>query len=202
LLPRVVPWLIQRYIEQIVTSGIADSFEEVLASRGLGPTPQPADPPAVVFVDISGYTNVTEQQGDAVAVRMATTLQQRAEQVAADHGGRVVKLLGDGAMMQFNDAAGGVRAATELVGALSSTLGTGVHAGVHAGPVIERDRDLFGSTVNLAARVSTAAGRGEVLVTEIITQLADLDAATFEEIDPACLKGVSTPVRLFRVRAS
>ena len=75
LLPRVVPWLIQRYIEQIVTSGIADSFEEVLASRELGPTPQPADPPAVVFVDISGYTNVNEQQGDAVAVRMATTLQ-------------------------------------------------------------------------------------------------------------------------------
>ena len=202
LLPRLVPWLIQRYIEQIVTSGIADGFEEVLASRGLGPPPQPADPPAVVFVDISGYTDVTEQRGDAVAVRMATTLQQRAEQVAADRGGRVVKLLGDGAMMQFRDAGGGVRAAIDLVRSLSTTLGTTAHAGVHAGPVIERDRDLFGSTVNLAARVSTAAAAGEVLVTEAVTQLADLDPATFEEIDPASLKGVSTPVRLFRVRAS
>jgi adenylate cyclase len=202
LLPRLVPWLIQRYIEQIVTSGIADSFEEVLASRGLGPPPQPADPPAVVFVDISGYTDVTEQRGDAVAVRMATTLQHRAEQVAADRGGRVVKLLGDGAMMQFRDAGGGVRAAIDLVRSLSTTLGTTAHAGVHAGPVIERDRDLFGSTVNLAARVSTAAAPGEVLVTEAIRQLADLDPATFEEIDPASLKGVSTPVRLFRVRAS
>jgi hypothetical protein len=46
LLPRLVQWLIQRYIEQTVTSGIADNFEEVLASRGLGPVPEAADPPA------------------------------------------------------------------------------------------------------------------------------------------------------------
>lgn len=201
LLPRLLPWLIQRYVEQIVTSGIADSFEEVLASRGLGPAPQPVDPPAVVFVDISGYTDVTEQRGDAAAVRLATTLQQRAEQVAAERGGRIVKLLGDGAMMQFRDAGGGVRAASDLVKTLGTTHGVTAHAGVHAGPVIERDRDLFGSTVNLASRVSTAAAPGEVLVTEAITQLADLDASTFEEIDPASLKGVPTPVRLFRVRA-
>jgi len=49
--------------------------------------------------------------------------------------------------------------------------------------------------------VSTAAAPGEVLVTEAITRLAHLGAATFEEIDPASLKGVSTPVRLFPVRA-
>src|SRR5439155_18183983 len=174
LLPRIVPWLIQRYVEQIVTSGIADSFEEVLASRGLGPAPQPGDPPAVVFVDISGYTDVTEQRGDAAAVRLATTLQQRAEQVAAERGGRVVKLLGDGAMMQFRDAGSGVRAASDLVKTLGTTHGVTAHAGVHAGPVIERDRDLFGSTVNLASRVSTAAAPGEVLVTEAITRLAHL----------------------------
>ena len=84
---------------------------------------------------------------------------------------------------------------------LGTTHGVTAHAGVHAGPVIERDRDLFGSTVNLASRVSTAAAPGEVLVTEAITRLAHLGAATFEEIDPASLKGVSTPVRLFRVRA-
>ena len=200
LLPRLIQWLIQRYIEQTVTSGIADNFEEVLASRGLGPAPEPADPPAVVFVDISGYTRVTEQRGDDVAVGIATALQRRAEQVAADRGGRVVKLLGDGAMLHFRDAKAGVHAAIELVRTLSSDLGLPAHGGVHAGRVIERDRDLFGSTVNLASRVSGVAGPGEVLVTEAVTRLANLDAASIEEVDPLPLKGVSEPVRLFRLR--
>jgi class 3 adenylate cyclase len=200
LLPRLTTWLIQRYIEQSVTSGIADNFEEVLASRGLGPAPEPADPPAVLFIDISGYTKVTEQRGDEAAVGMATALQRRAERVAADRGGRVVKLLGDGAMLRFDEATSGVQAAIELVRTVSADLGVPAHAGVHAGRVIERDRDLFGSTVNLAARVSGAAGPGEVLVTEAVTRLANLDASQLELVDPVSLKGVPSPVRLFRLR--
>jgi adenylate cyclase len=199
LLPPLVNWLSQRYIEQTVTSGIADDFEEVLASRGLGPAPEPADPPAVLFVDISGYTKATEQRGDDVAVGLATALQRRAEQVAVDRGGRVVKLLGDGAMLHFKDASSGVQAAIELVRTVSADLGLPAHGGVHAGRVIERDRDLFGSTVNLASRVSRAAGPGEVLVTEAVTRFANLEAARIEEVDPVSLKGVQEPVRLFRI---
>jgi class 3 adenylate cyclase len=123
LLPRLVEWLIQRYIEQTVTSGMADNFEEVLASRGLAPPPEPEDPPAIVFVDISGYTTVTEARGDDIAVRIATTLQRRADQVAADRGGRVVKLLGDGAMLHFRDVSAAVQAATELVWTSALTSG-------------------------------------------------------------------------------
>jgi class 3 adenylate cyclase len=199
LLPRLVDWLIQRHIERIVTSGIADNFEQVLASRGLGPAPEPAEPPAVLFVDISGYTKVTEQRGDDIAVDIATALQRRAEQVAAERGGRVVKLLGDGAMLHFRDAAAGVRAATELVGRLSKDLGLPAHGGVHVGRVIERDRDLFGSTVNLAARVAGVAEPGEVLVTEAAMRLAKLDPTGVKEVDPMPLKGVLEPVRLFRI---
>ncbi|HEX9375842.1 MAG TPA: adenylate/guanylate cyclase domain-containing protein [Actinomycetota bacterium] len=200
MLPRLTRWLIQRHIEQAVTSGIADNFEEVLASRGLGPSPEPAEPPAVLFVDISGFTNVTEQRGDDVAVGIATALQRRAEQVAARRGGRMVKLLGDGAMLHFRDAGPAVHAAVELVRTLREDLGLPAHAGIHAGRVIERDRDLFGSTVNLASRVSGVAGPGDVLVTEAVVRLADLDPATVEEVDPVALKGVGDPVRLFRVR--
>jgi class 3 adenylate cyclase len=199
LQPRLVQWLIQRYIEQTVTAGIADNFEEVLASRGLGPAPEPPDPPTVVFIDVSGYTKLTEQRGDDIAVGIATALQRRAEQVAANRGGRVVKLLGDGAMLLFRDANNGVQAATELVRTLGTDLGLPAHGGVHAGRVIERDRDLFGSTVNLASRVSGAAGPGEVLVTEAVTRLANLDTARTEEIDPVPLKGILEPVRLFRI---
>jgi uncharacterized protein (TIGR01319 family) len=111
LLPRLAGWLIERYVEQTVTSGIADIFEEVLASRGLAPEPGPVDPPAVVFVDVSGFTGITEQRGDEAAVGIATALQQRAERVASERGGRVVKLLGDGAMLYFREAAAAARAA-------------------------------------------------------------------------------------------
>ena len=202
LLPRLTRWLIQRYIEQIVTAGIAENFEELLASRGLGPAPEPADPPAVVFVDITGYTTITEQRGDEAAVHIATALQQRAEQVAAERGGRVLKLLGDGAMLLFGDPGAGVDAATSLVRMLREDLGVEAHGGVHVGRVIERDRDLFGSTVNVAARVSAAAGPGEVLVTDAAARATGLDGSRIESVEPAPLKGVSHPVRLFRIRTS
>ena len=185
-----------------MTAGIAENFEELLASRGLGPAPEPADPPAVVFVDITGYTTITEQRGDEAAVHIATALQQRAEQVAAERGGRVLKLLGDGAMLLFRDPGAGVDAATSLVRMLREDLGVEAHGGVHVGRVIERDRDLFGSTVNVAARVSAAAGPGEVLVTDAAARATGLDGSRIESVEPAPLKGVSHPVRLFRIRTS
>jgi class 3 adenylate cyclase len=199
LLPRLSDWLIQRFIEKSVTEGIAESFEEVLASRGLGPQPEPPDPPAVLFVDVSGYTTVTEQRGDDAAVAIATALQHRAGQTAAARGGRVVKLLGDGAMLLFRQARAAVDAAAELVRTLGADLGLPVHAGLHVGRVIERDRDLYGRTVNLASRVANAAGPGEVLVTDAVARVAGLEPERMEEIDPVPLKGVGEPVRLFRI---
>jgi class 3 adenylate cyclase len=73
---------------------------------------------------------------------------------------------------------------------VSADLGLPAHGGVHAGRVIERDPDLFGSTVNLASRVSSAAGPGEVLVTEAVTRLANLEPGKLEEVGSIPLKGV------------
>jgi class 3 adenylate cyclase len=78
----------------------------------------------------------------------------------------VVKLLGDGAMLHFDDAPSAVRGALTLVQSIATSDLPPAHAGVHAGPVIERDGDYFGRTVNVAARVSAFATAGEVLVTD------------------------------------
>jgi class 3 adenylate cyclase len=78
-------------------------------------------------------------------------------------------------------------------GALSS------HAGVHIGPVIERDLDVFGQTVNLASRIADAAGPGEVLASTSVAEAADDGAFRFEQVEAAELKGVPGPVDLFRV---
>lgn len=197
--PRMMVWLIQRYNEQQFTARIVSAYEQLFASRGLAPPPLRTGPPAVVFVDLSGFTKVTEQRGDEMALRFATTLQQEAEAAAARHEGRLVKLLGDGAMLRFPDADRAVLASMSAVQALTnSTLPA--HAGVHAGPVIERDLDLYGRTVNLASRIAEVAEPNEVLVSEDVVQEVNLPQIWFEPAGAVALKGFEEPVELFRVR--
>jgi adenylate cyclase len=198
LQPRMMEWLIQRYNEQRSVSGIVEGFEEFFASRGLRPPPRASAPPAVVFVDLSGYTRLTEERGDEVAVGFAVTLQRESEAVAAANDGRLVKLLGDGAMLWFPDAERGLKAALVLVRVLSVGGSLPAHAGVHAGPLIERDLDLFGRTVNLASRLAEAAGPGEVLVSEAVRDTVDSRTVRFERADGAVLKGITEPTPLFR----
>jgi adenylate cyclase len=199
LQPRMMEWLIQRYNEQRNVSTIVEGLEEFLASRGMAPPPPPAAPPAVVFVDLSGYTRLTEERGDEVAVRYASTLQRQAEAVATANDGRLVKLLGDGAMLRFGDAGRGLEAALSLVRALSAEGTLSAHAGVHAGPVIERDLDMFGRTVNLASRIAEAAGPGDVLVSEAVMEAVDRPDVRFERAERIVLKGIPEPIVVFRV---
>ena len=198
LLPRMIEWLFQRYLEQLSVASIVEGFEEFFAARGLSPSQQPTAPPAVVFVDLSGYTRLTEERGDEVAVGFASTLQRESEVAAAANDGRLVKLLGDGAMLRFPDAGRGLKAALALVRALSSDSSLPAHAGVHAGPVIERDLDLFGRTVNLASRLAEAAGPGQVLVSRAVRDAVDSPAVRFERADGIVLKGITEQAPLFR----
>jgi adenylate cyclase len=198
LQPRMMEWLIQRYLEQRTVAELVEGLEQFAALRGMVPPHRPTAPPAVVFVDLSGYTRLTEERGDDVAVRFAATLQREAEAVAASHGGRLVKLLGDGAMLYLPDAVRGVEAALDLVGALGVDREMAAHAGVHAGPVIERDRDLFGRTVNLAFRIAEAARPGEVLASQAVVDAVKDSTLRFDPADGAELKGIPGPVPLFR----
>jgi class 3 adenylate cyclase len=198
LAPRMFEWLSWRYLEGRSVAGIVEGFERFLASRGVVPQPAPADPPAVVFVDLSGYTRATEERGDEAAVSLASTLQREADAAASWNDGRLVKLLGDGAMLRFPDARRGVSAALALVRTLGSRGGITAHAGIHAGPVIERDMDLFGRTVNVAARVAAEASPGEVLVTGDVARQAADSSWRFDAVGTRALKGIAGPVPLFR----
>jgi adenylate cyclase len=202
LAPEMFLWLSTRYLEHRSVNGIVEGFERYLATRGLAPPPDPLGPPSIVFVDLSGFTRLTRERGDESAVVAATTLQRRADVIATRHGGRLVKLLGDGAMLRLGDASVGVEAALDLVEAISDEGALSTHAGISVGPVIERDLDVFGQTVNLASRIADVAGPGEVLASEAVVEAAADGSFGFERIEDAKLKGLASPVALYRVSRS
>ncbi len=201
LAPQMFTWLSARYLEHRSVNGIVEGFERFLATKGMAPIPAPLSPPAIVFVDLSSFTRLTRERGDESAVRVATSLQTRADAAARQHGGRLVKLLGDGALLRLSDATGGVVAALDVVETMGREGTLSSHAGVHTGPVIERDLDVFGQTVNLASRIADVARPGEVLASEAVVDATRPDAATFafERIEDAELKGLPGPTPLFRV---
>jgi class 3 adenylate cyclase len=176
-------WLSHRYLEQRSTETIVDGFEQFLSTRDLAPIPEPQAPPAIVFVDLSGFTKLTEERGDETAVRIATSLQRQADATAARYGGRLVKLLGDGAMLRFSQPVAGLDAALDLVKTMGDEGALTAHAGIHAGPVIERDPDVFGRTVNLASRIADVAQPGEVLATDAVADAAHGFAFGFEPLE-------------------
>jgi adenylate cyclase len=199
LAPEMFAWLSQRYVEQEFAANIVEGIEVFMAARDLAPMPKIAPPPAIVFVDLSGFTKLTEERGDEAAVRTATWLQRDAETVARLRGGRLVKLLGDGALLRFSEAKASVQAALDLVEALEPRGSLAAHAGIDTGPVVERDRDVFGGTVNLASRIASVAAGGEVLTSRAVANAVDDPSLRFERVGQRALKGISEPVTLYHV---
>jgi adenylate cyclase len=162
LAPELLRWLQLRHTSHAMLEANLRHFELDLVTRQVIPEPD-RRLPVIAFADLVGYTTLTEAEGDARAVAAATALQELADSAAMAHGGRVIKLLGDGAMLRFDDPG---TAASALLG-LRTTAPEGglgaVHLGVESGPVIERDGDVFGGTVNLAARIAASADAGELL---------------------------------------
>jgi adenylate cyclase len=153
-------------------------------------------PPAMCFLDITGYTRLTEERGDAAAADLATRLARLVRRSAQEHDGTPVKWLGDGVMFYFRKPAAAVLAAIEMTEGVGRHGLPPAHVGIHAGPVVFQDGDYFGRTVNLAARIAEYARPGEVLVSQEVVDAADAAAVSFVEIGPVELKGVPGTLRL------
>jgi adenylate cyclase len=157
-------------------------------------------PPAMCFLDLTGYTKLTEERGDAAAADLAARLAGLVRRSSQEHDGTPVKWLGDGVMFYFRkprDAVLAALAMTEVVGRHGLPP---AHVGIHAGPVVFQDGDYFGRTVNLAARIAEYARPGEVLVSQEVVDAAKGGPVTFTEIGPVELKGVPGTLRLYIAR--
>jgi adenylate cyclase len=157
------------------------------------------EPPAICFLDITGYTRLTEERGDEAAAELAARLTPLVQRSAERHDGKVVKWLGDGVMFHFRDPTGGVVAALEMVDAIPAAGLPPAHVGLHTGPVVFEGGDYFGRTVNLAARIGEHAAPGQVLVTQEIVDRVAADGLAFEPVGAVELKGVAQPVPLHAV---
>jgi class 3 adenylate cyclase len=198
LAPELLVWLEQRHLEHRISAMNIDAFEAAIAQRE-GRDPPSATPVAVAFVDLSGYTSLTDKAGDELAVRSAARLQELADAAARRHDGRVVKLLGDGAMLRIPNVGRALTAVLELVDAIGASELPPAHAGLEAGRVIDRDGDVYGRTVNLASRIAGQAKAGEVLVGPgAAGALSEDGRFALRPLAPANLRGIEAPVPIWR----
>ena len=189
-------WLFRRHSEVFLTEHQFEHVETALDDAGVRPrTPRRLE--AAVFADLSGYTQLTEELGDEAAAEMSLTLAQLVSEVAAGHGGSVVKLLGDGVYLHFRDPGDAVRASLEIVASTASRGLPPAHVGVNAGPMLYDEGDYFGRTVNIAARIGAHAQAGQVYVGDALAANVAEEGFRLVEVGDVALKGIARPVRIF-----
>jgi adenylate cyclase len=196
-LERTLVLLYRRHFEHYVLEVTVLRAEAALERAGLARR-RPVRPPAIAFLDLTGYTKLTEERGDRAAAELAGRLVEMVHEFAHRRGGRAVKLLGDGVMFHFPEPGQAVRCGLELVDRIPRVGLPQARVGLHSGPVVFQDGDYFGGTVNIAARITDYARPGEVLVSDQVVADTDrLEAVRFEPVGPVSLKGLSAPITLF-----
>jgi class 3 adenylate cyclase len=156
---------------------------------------------AVGFVDMSGFTTATEQLGEDEFARLLASFSVQVDETVRDLGGRVVKFVGDAAMVVAPDASILATIADALVEGWAA-LGSGLtlHAGLAHGEVLCQDGDYFGSPVNLAARLAARAGPGVILATAGVGAALPEAEWAVEWLDPQPIRGMADPVATCLVR--
>jgi adenylate cyclase len=195
LIERVLLAVYHGQQEQAWTKGAVEDVERALEKAGLHS--RLPSPPAVSFLDLTGYTQLTEEQGDEAAAELAAKLRVLVRQTSLEHQGESVKFLGDGVMSYFSNPTQSVKAALDMVERAAERSLPAARVGIHAGPVVFQEGDYFGRTVNLAARIADYSRPGEVLVSREVVESSSGDGLTFTEIGPVNLKGVAGPVHLY-----
>lgn len=157
---------------------------------------------AVMFTDICDSASVYRTLGDAEAHRLSARCMRLVVDAARRNGGRLIKTIGDGAMMTFHNARDAYRAALAIQLAPQDDRFR-VKIGLHYGTVIESDNDVFGDTVNVAARLLARSAANEILMTrECVENLRPEQRATVRLLDTTSVKGRPEWVEIYRALGS
>ncbi len=159
----------------------------------------------ILFTDVEGSTALTQRLGDTKARDVLREHERMVREALKSHGGAEVKTMGDGFMASFGSATKALECAIAMQRAFaqhneSAIEPIRVRVGLNAGEPIAEDDDLFGTAVNEAARIAAAAQGGEILVANVVRELAKGKDFLFADRGETSLKGFEDPVRLFEVR--
>ena len=162
---------------------------------------------AIVAADVVGYSRLMGRDESGTLARLRRTRSERLDPVLKKYGGRLVKLTGDGALVEFGSAVDALSAAiefqqvmTEANGDQSADTALVFRMGLHLGDLIVEGDDLYGDGVNVAARLEGEAPAGGVLISRNVRDaVAGRVKATFEDLGSLSLKNIERPIRAFRV---
>ncbi len=175
-------------------------------STGAGPAGPGASIQTFLVADVRGYTRFTVERGDEAGALLAARFADLTEEVIGPYRGRLVELRGDEALIVFASARDALRAAVTLQDrfaqamAEDSTLPLQVGMGVDAGEAIPVRDGFRGGALNLAARLCSLAGPGEVFASTGVVHLARrVEGLVFVDRQTVSLKGMDEPVRVIQV---
>ncbi len=159
----------------------------------------------ILFTDMEGSTSLTQRLGDAGAQELLRTHNAIVRDALKAHDGSEIKHTGDGIMTSFPTASKALACATAIQTAFTQRNETGeepikVRIGLNAGEPVAEEEDLFGTAVQLAARVCAQAEPGQVLAANVVRELAAGKPFLFSDQGDVVLRGFEDPVRLYEVR--
>lgn len=161
---------------------------------------------AIMFTDLKDSTAMTNQLGDSRAMHLLHIHNAFTRNALRDHSGSEVKHLGDGIMASFNSISNAIACAITLqnrfaaFNADSSNTPLHLRIGLGAGEPVQEDNDLFGATVQLAARICAQANPDQILVAQDVADHYSGEKSIFSDAGTVTLKGFSHPIKLYQVK--
>ncbi len=167
--------------------------------------PAPSGLVTILFTDMEGSTTITQRLGDARAQELLRTHNTIVRDALKAHGGAEIKHTGDGIMASFPTASKALACATTIQTTFAEHNETAqetikVRVGLNAGEPVAEEEDLFGTAVQLAARVCAQAEPGQVLAANVVRELSAGKGFLFSDQGDVALRGFEDPVRLYEVR--
>jgi len=196
-----MPWVDMKPVLAAIDEFLGEGEEAAVA---------PAEPAGalctVLFTDVEGSTALTQRLGDAKAQEVLRTHNAIVRDALKAHSGSEIKHTGDGIMASFAAASRALECAIAIQRALAQHNESNpdtpirVRIGLNAGEPIVEEKDLFGTAVQLAARICAQAEPGEILAPIVVRELAAGKGFLFSDRGDVVLRGFEDPVRLYEVR--
>ncbi len=154
----------------------------------------------VVFIDLAGFSAITDVYGDSLAIAILEIFEGKVSSALKDYA-PPIKWIGDEVMLSFSNPKIAIKAIGRLLLACRDDPRLPLtRTAVHHGPIIRRANDLFGSTVNIAARIAALAAPGQLLATQSIADAASNEGILVRDLGESALRSLPDRITLYEIQ--